>query len=357
MENVNGSVDGGKQVKKSAGRKPVSKRKIVSILVFVLLFALYVLTELGSRNTASSKELFMIGSHPMPVSSLAGVFSSISTIILIAWVVFYRKTGFYLSLVILATRFFRLSKGLIDFHGTSLPAIFITLVAFVSVILIYQRNEKIQKIQEKSRNELEEFSKSIIGAFANCIDGKDSYTNGHSQRVAKYTKLLAQKLGESPETIVQYYNIALLHDIGKIGIPEAILTKSGKLTDEEFKIMKSHAQKGYEILKNVKIHENISSGAHYHHERFDGKGYPDGLSGYSIPWVARIISVADAFDAMSSTRSYRDKLPMDYIIGEIQKGSGTQFDPSVVEAFMELYNEGAFDDVKETYIESSEKVI
>ena len=90
-------------------------------------------------------------------------------------------------------------------------------------------------------------------------------------------KLLAQKLGESPETIVQYYNIALLHDIGKIGIPEAILTKSGKLSDEEFKIMKSHAQKGYEILKNVKIHENISSGAHYHHERFDGKGYPDGL--------------------------------------------------------------------------------
>lgn len=221
----------------------------------------------------------------------------------------------------------------------------IILVLLVSVLLVsFGIKLRIKKIEAKTEEE-RKFNKAIIGAFANCVDGKDTYTNGHSQRVAKYTRMLAAKLGESPETVDKFYNIALLHDIGKIGIPDAILQKPGRLTDEEFAIMKSHAHRGYEILKDVQIQEDLAAGAHYHHERFDGKGYPDGLAGENIPWVARIIAVADTFDAMSSTRPYRNKLPEDFIINEIKKCAGTQFDPKVVEKFMELYNEGAFTDV------------
>lgn len=120
-----------------------------------------------------------------------------------------------------------------------------------------------------------------------------------------------------------------------------ILTKPGKLTDEEFAIMKSHAARGYEILKDIKIQEDIAAGAH-HHERYDGKGYPDGLSGENIPWVARIIAVADTFDAMSSNRPYRDKLPLTFIVEEIENCAGSQFDPIVVKAFLALYIDGAF---------------
>ena len=216
----------------------------------------------------------------------------------------------------------------------------IVIICFTA-FFVHLRIKALKTKTEEERN----FNKAIIGAFASCVDGKDTYTNGHSLRVAKYTRMLAKKLGENPETVEKFYNIAILHDIGKIGIPDAILQKPGKLTDEEFAIMKSHAQRGYEILKDVQIQEDLAAGAHHHHERFDGRGYPDGLAGENIPWVARIIAVADTFDAMSSTRPYRSKLPEDFIVNEIKKNAGTQFDPRVVEKFMELYEEGAFADV------------
>ncbi len=222
---------------------------------------------------------------------------------------------------------------------------FWVLVVIIGLCLLtYFIHLKIKIIKAKTEEE-HNFNKAIIGAFANCVDGKDNYTNGHSLRVAKYTRMLAQKLEEDPDTVDKFYNIAVLHDIGKIGIPDAILQKPGKLTDEEFAIMKSHAYRGYEILKDVQIQEDLAAGAHYHHERFDGRGYPDGLAGENIPWVARIIAVADTFDAMSSTRPYRNKLPEDFIVNEIKKCAGTQFDPKVVEKFLELYKEGAFADV------------
>ena len=221
----------------------------------------------------------------------------------------------------------------------------IILLAFIIVILVSLGIKlRIKKIEAKTEEE-HSFNKAIIGAFANCVDGKDTYTNGHSRRVAKYTRMLAEKLGENPETVERFYNVALLHDIGKIGIPDAILQKPGKLTDEEFAIMRSHSARGYEILKDVQIQEDLAAGAHHHHERYDGRGYPDGLGGENIPWVARIIAVADTFDAMSSTRPYRKSLPEDFIINEIKNCAGTQFDPKVVEKFLELYNEGSFRDV------------
>ena len=319
--------------------------KILAAVVFLLLLALYLLTESYSQRTSSSKEVFMFFEHPIPVASLPGVFSSISTLILICLVVFYRKIGFYTSILILAVRVFKLTNGIIHFHPTGLPAIFVTLIGIVAILLIYKGNEKIIRVQERHQKDLEDFTNSIIDAFAVCIDGKDSYTNGHSLRVAQYTRMLAQKLGEDEKTVQRFYNIALLHDIGKIGIPDEILNKPEKLTEYEYETIKTHPYRGFEILKKVETQKDIADGALCHHERFDGKGYPARLNGKKIPYVARIISVADAFDAMSSTRPYRKKLPMDYIVTEIKKCSGTQFDPVVANAFLELYKEGAFDDI------------
>ncbi|MCR4822259.1 MAG: HD-GYP domain-containing protein [Treponema sp.] len=323
----------------------ISPEKIPQILVYLVLISLYLAAEEVSRFTSVSRDFFVVLGHRIPYAALPGVSSSLSVIILICLVFFYRKLGFYTSLVVLAFRFIKLSKGMMQFHLSSLPGIFITFIALVSVILIYQRSEKMYRAQEVHRKELKEFNNSIIDAFSVCIDGKDSYTNGHSLRVAKYTRMLAEKLGLEGEKVQMYYNVALLHDIGKIGIPDEILNKPGKLTEEEYELMKSHTERGYEILKKVKIQKDIADGAHYHHERYDGKGYPSRLFGEKIPRVARIISVAEAFDAMSSTRPYRKKLPMPDIVEEIRKCSGSQFDPVVAKAFLDLQEEGAFNDI------------
>lgn len=328
-------------------RLHISKKHVLSVISFIVLFAIYQLTEMGSMFSSGSHELLLIAGHRIPVSVLAGVFSSISTILLICMVIFYHKFGFIVSLVILLYRAIRLSIGLMHFSASSLPGMFVTIAAVVSIILIYIQNEKIRSVQMRHQKELEDFNRSIIQAFANCIDGKDDYTNGHSFRVADYARMLAEKLGESPENVQKIYDIALLHDIGKISIPDAILNKPGKLTTAEFDIMKSHAQKGYDILKNVKTQEDIAIGARHHHERFDGTGYPSGLAAFEIPWVARIITVADAFDAMSSNRPYRRRLPMTAIIEEMKRCSGTQFDPAVTRALLELYSEGAFKELEE----------
>ncbi len=320
--------------------------RVLAILGYILLLAFYFISENCSRMTSTSKEMYTVFNHLLPVASLAGVFSSISTLVLISLVVFYRKVGFYTSIVILAYRIFNLTKGILRFHPTGLPALFVTLIGLVSILLIYQRNERIIRVQERHRKELVDFTNSIIDAFAVCIDGKDSYTNGHSLRVAQYTRMLAKKLGEDEDTIQKFYNIALLHDIGKIGIPDDILNKPGKLTEEEYEIVKTHPYRGYEILKKVKTQKDLVEGAQFHHERFDGRGYPARLAGEKIPLVARIISVADAFDAMSSTRPYRKKMPMDAIVKEIKDCTGSQFDPKISKAFLELYEEGAFDNLK-----------
>lgn len=203
-----------------------------------------------------------------------------------------------------------------------------------------RRLRKLEKKQEADRKLIGQLSKT----FAKCIDIKDTYTNGHSFRVAKYTKWIAEKMGLSETRVEQFYNIALLHDIGKIGIPDKILNKPERLDDEEYVIMKSHAKKGYEILSDFKeIEPELAYGAGYHHERFDGKGYPNGVSGDEIPQVAQIIAVADTFDAMYSTRPYRKKLPLETVVNEIKSIAGTQLNPEIVEVFLQLYEEHAFD--------------
>ena len=181
-------------------------------------------------------------------------------------------------------------------------------------------------------------------AFAKVIDMKDKYTNGHSMRVAEYTAMLARELGYDEETVDKYYNIALLHDIGKIGVPPEVLNKPGKLTDEEFNVIKSHSSLGYNALKDISIMPELAVGAGCHHERPDGKGYPRGLKGDEIPRVAQIIAVADTFDAMYSDRPYRKRMNFDKVVEIIESVSGTQLTSDVVDAFIRLVKKGEFRD-------------
>ncbi len=165
-------------------------------------------------------------------------------------------------------------------------------------------------------------------ALANAIDAKDKYTHGHSRRVAWYSRKIAEEAGKSPDECQEIYFAALLHDVGKIGVPGNILNKEGKLTDEEFAAIKMHPVIGRQILSTISESPYLSVGAHYHHERYDGRGYPEGLKGADIPDIARIICVADAYDAMTSRRSYRETMPQMLVREEFVKGIETQFDPA-----------------------------
>ena len=195
---------------------------------------------------------------------------------------------------------------------------------------------------EKKQQETMALVGGITEAFAKVIDMKDRYTNGHSSRVAKYTAMLARELGYDQETVEKYYRIALLHDIGKVGVPQEVLNKPGKLTDEEFEIIKSHTTKGYEALKEITIMPELAVGAQAHHERPDGKGYPSHLKGEEIPRVAQIIAVADCFDAMYSNRPYRNRMNFEKVVSIIKEVSGTQLTSDVVDAFLRLVDRGEF---------------
>ena len=201
------------------------------------------------------------------------------------------------------------------------------------------RKDLQRRLDEKTR-EMGLLTIQAITTVANTIDAKDDYTKGHSLRVARYSEALARKIGWSEEEIQNIHYIALLHDIGKIGVPDSVLNKPFKLTNVEFELIKNHATMGAEILKDINMVPNVSVGAKYHHEKYDGTGYPNGLKGEEIPEVARIIGIVDSYDAMTSNRVYRRKLQDEMVKNELLKGRGTQFDPYLVDQFMELLEEG-----------------
>ena len=207
------------------------------------------------------------------------------------------------------------------------------------IIELDRLQQYLQDEVKKNAIKVEKLSLQAMLSLAQTIDAKDKYTKGHSTRVAKYSKKIAIKLGLTEAEQDTVYFMGLLHDIGKIGIPDNIINKPQKLTDEEFAIIKKHPEIGHDILKNIAEIPNIEMGARWHHERMDGKGYPDGLKGNEIPKLVRIISVADAYDAMTSKRSYRDILPQSYIRDELEKGKNKQFDPEVAEAMIQLIDE------------------
>ena len=204
---------------------------------------------------------------------------------------------------------------------------------------IMDANDMVRSAKEKEIETQKLMLSQTAAALAEAIDAKDTYTNGHSQRVAEYAVKIAEQAGKTKEECEEIYLIALLHDVGKIGIPNAIINKKGKLTDEEYEIIKTHPVKGNEILKKISSSPNLSIGAHYHHERYDGKGYPEGLKGEEIPEIARIIAVADTYDAMTSKRSYRDGLPIAKVRHELIRGMGTQFDTRFAGIMVSLIDE------------------
>ena len=216
------------------------------------------------------------------------------------------------------------------------------MLAIILTVSLYTRHKMANLLKKEKENRI--FIRQIIQVFAKSIDVKDEYTNSHSFRVAKYTKMIAEKLGYSEEDVENIYNIGLMHDIGKILVPNEILHKPGKLTAEEFAIMKMHPSYGYDILREVEIMPDLALGAGFHHERIDGKGYPFGKTANEIPEVAQMIAVADAFDAMHSTRPYRTKMKMEDVIAELKRVAGTQLNETYVNVLLSLIEEGKIDD-------------
>lgn len=215
--------------------------------------------------------------------------------------------------------------------------VFLIIVLFCIISLkIISRAEK---NEQKSQDRLNEMNMNIIRSLASTIDAKDRYTSGHSQRVAEYAEMIAKRMGKSKEDQKAIYFAGLLHDVGKIRVSESIINKNGKLTDEEFDQIRIHPVSGYHILRGIHEDPRIGFGTKYHHERFDGNGYPNKLEGKNIPEVARILAVADAYDAMASDRSYRKALPQVIVRGEIQRGRGTQFDPEIADIMLEIIDE------------------
>ena len=218
--------------------------------------------------------------------------------------------------------------------------VLISLIVWITWLIV-QRQLNQQQIKINMANE-------TVMAIANSVDAKDVRTSQHSSRVAEYAVLIAEEMNCFPwwqrdKALANLRKAAQMHDIGKIGIPDSVLNKVGRLTDEEYAKMKSHVVGGAEILKDFTLVEHVVDGTRYHHERYDGKGYPDGLKGEEIPLFARIIGVADAFDAMTSNRVYRNHMDNDYVMNEMKRGRGTQFDPVALDAFLRLVDKGVID--------------
>lgn len=178
-----------------------------------------------------------------------------------------------------------------------------------------------------------------VAALSEAVDAKDRYTSGHSRRVAEYARRIAERMGKSEREQEEIFQAGLLHDVGKIRVPAEIINKPGRLTDEEFALIKIHPVTGYHILHEVSEDTLIAISAKYHHERYDGKGYPNGLIGENIPEIARILGVADSYDAMTSNRSYRDALPQEVVRKEIENGKGSQFDPQIADIMLQMMDE------------------
>lgn len=210
---------------------------------------------------------------------------------------------------------------------------------------ITRKNEDYLRLLNEKNEQIQDMSMQTIMTIANALDAKDSYSEGHSRRVSVYSALIAEKLGLSEDEINNIRIIALLHDIGKIGVPDLVLNKPGRLTDEEFTLMKQHTIFGNDILKAINTIPGVDIGTKYHHERYDGRGYPEGLKGEDIPYVARIIAVADSYDAMTSNRVYRKHLTYEQVISELEKGEGTQFDPDIAKIMVQLIKDGMIKDI------------
>ena len=231
-----------------------------------------------------------------------------------------------------------LTLGAMDFiRKPFVPSVLVLRVRHAVELTELQRN--LETLVYEKTKENENLFLHVVESLTDAIDAKDNYTNGHSGRVALYAKEIAKRYGYDEKQQEKIFMMGLLHDVGKIGIPDEVINKPGRLTEEEFACIKKHPIIGDKILSNIKEMPELAAGARYHHERVDGKGYPEGLLDDHIPEEARIIAVADAYDAMTSNRSYRGVLPQEKVREEIEKGKGSQFDSTFADIMLEMIDE------------------
>ena len=242
------------------------------------------------------------------------------------------KKMYMLTVIIAVVTLFATGKNLLISAGVSVLLV-------VCFCVTYAKTNESVRLEQETNEKVEDMNRKIIQALARTIDAKDRYTNGHSLRVAEYSKEIARRMGKSAKEQDTIYYAGLLHDVGKIRIPVEVINNPGTLSDEEFEQIKIHPVTSYHILKDIFDDPNIKNGAKFHHERYDGTGYPNGLKGENIPEVARIIGVADSYDAMASNRSYRKYLPQSVIRNEIKTGKGTQFDPAIADIMLDMIDE------------------
>ena len=348
--------------------------QIVALVVFGLIYAAFCRKEKRAIGVFSYMMLYMLAIFGMSISSCAeglGVPILIICLLVVVaiFVLFFRflvpeivqfsknkqeerKTIFYLlptAYVFVAS--FLVTLLLNEKLSLETQITILIVVAFMEFLMIVtfhyilknlaQINEiKTQNTKlEIAKNDIKTLSVEVMEALAHTIDAKDEYTRGHSIRVAQYSRMIAKKLGLNEEECENIYYMGLLDDIRKIGVPNSIINSPSKLTDEEYRVIKTHPGLGYGILSEIKSRPDLAIGARWHHERFDGRGYPDEKSGEDIPLMARIIAVADSYDAMTSTRSYRDYMSQEKVRSEIEKNAGTQFDPEIAKCMLAIIDE------------------
>ena len=321
-------------------RKKVEKREIRGVLLcyglMILLFGYSVFLSVQPSN------------YDIPATS-AIVFLTI-----IPLSIDDRPLRMFAVMLAESVAYLLLSSGLKSPNAFSLDLMNVATFCFVGMILyavICARN--IREIYQSQR--IEQMSFQTIQTLANAIDAKDPYTKGHSTRVSQYAVMIAGELGWDKNRIETLRYAALLHDIGKIGVPDSILNKPGRLTDVEFGIIRSHTTMGGEILRERKIVDVAEEVALCHHERYDGTGYPHGLRGNEISDEARIVGIADAFDAMNSNRIYRKACDSNYIRQQLIDGRGKQFDPEYVDILIRLWDDGRLEESLKDAAEASEE--
>ncbi len=312
--------------------------------MYVALLAIYTAMLVLIFRIGKSEKTIAIFGNVTRISSLAGVVSTLASLCAFFMVIYFKRRGFITALIMLLTQLALLFVGL--FAGknpTALAGVFSVVLMILAAIFLYRREKKLDHYQSVEMDALQARRKGAellfeqtATALVNAIEAKDVYSRGHSLRVAEYAKRIAEHLGKSEEECREVYYAGLLHDVGKIGIKYTILVKKGKLTPEEYEAIKQHTIIGKQILSGITAYPYLSIAANSHHERYDGKGYPDKWKGNDIPEIARIISVADAYDAMTSNRSYRAAMPQQLVREEIVKGAGTQFDPEIARAMQHL---------------------
>ena len=323
---------------------PVPKRLYVTAGLILVGEALVIISQFtGLYYTFDAMNVY----HRSSAYAVSYIFPLLALLLLLSVILQYRKQmrpRIWVTMALFAVvpliasiiQLFTYGIYLTDMATVGMVVVlYLFALADINITLERAKEREVQLLKADQEHTQKLFSETAI-ALVSAIDAKDAYTHGHSSRVADYSKMIAAECGKDENECDDIYYAALLHDVGKIGIPDYIINKQGKLTPEEYDMIKSHPVVGHQILSQISDFPYLAIGARHHHERFDGAGYPDGLKGQDIPELARIISVADAYDAMTSNRSYRRQLPQEAVRDEFVRCSGSQFDPHFAQIMVQL---------------------